>query len=345
VQLQLRNDVFFSPSAEGVSFSGFGRDGQLDRFTLKGKMLYPIMEQLYPRLNGQHETQAIINALPFLQRKLGGQMLEILSNRGFIYERPVPTHNLSQVELELYASQLNFIGCYSTDPEARFEKFRRAQVLLVGGGWTAVFTAQGLWENGLGRLDWQPLNADATIEAAIANQFETAQAYDAGLVFKVLPLPGQATPDWTTYDLVLFATDIFEEKYWLELERSCRASGRPTYPAVFGKGQGRLGPLMLPEYLGCWHCGSAGSDFVPDPSFTPDQLDPSFSPIAAALLGNTLAYRVFRFFSLFGGAESRSMFWFETASLEQHEKLAVWRPTCEFCRSGLSLSSEEETHE
>lgn len=329
--LQIRNDVFFSPTAEGVSFSGFGLDGKLDRFTLKGKMLYPIMEHLYPYLNGQHEADAIVKALPIFQRKLGGQMLEILSARGFIYGRDGnQNHNLTQIELDSYASQINFIGCYASEPENRFERFRTARILLLGSGWTTVFTAQGLWGNGLRQIDWQPDNsASFDVSTEMQTRLQTARTYDPDLTLNAL-VP-QTEQDLANYDLILWAADTFEEIRFLNLERLCRENQRPLYPAVFLNNRGQIGPFMLPDQKGCWHCG------IPENLEITTQKDEFFSPIASSLLGNTLAYRVFRYFTFFAGADNRSLFWLDTETLEQHEKLLVWQPDCQFCSPTLAL--------
>lgn len=330
---QIRNEFFFGPSPEGVSFSGFGPDGQLDRFTLKGRLLYPIMNQLYPWLNGQHETEQILQKLPVLQRKLAGQMIEILAGRGFIrYRQGLSNHHLSETELELYASQINFIGCYADEPESRFEKFRKANVLLVGAGWTAACTAQALWANGLRLLGWYSTDSIRLTEAELTRLLRQAHQFDATAALHRLNF--HQPPDWSAYDLVLFVSDSPDLGRLEEVAEKCRAKGIAFYPAYFKDGRGRLGPLELPGQPGCWHCAGDGSEAAL--ANWPGVPDPFFSPVAAGLLGNTLAYRVFRYFTFFAGPENRSLFSFDTETLEQREKLVVWQPECAVCRSVAS---------
>jgi hypothetical protein len=333
VALQLRKDVFFSPTIDGIKFSGFNSDGQLTCFTLKSRLLYPLMEQLATLLDGRHAAETILEQLPALQRKAAAQILEILKTRGFVYEHAKDYHHLSPALLNYYASQINFISCYADRPAACFERFRKARILLIGSGWTALHTAQALWNNGLSHLTWQPTQAGLNTAEIEQMQALLAQAQQGDPELSLRQLSSTASPNWSIYNMVVFASDRLEEKRLNSLSKNCRQEQVAFYPATFVAGYGRIGPLELPDYTGCWYCGSDNTNPAQaTPSYNDAKFDPFFSPSTAALLGNNLAYRVFRYFTFFAGPSQRSLYSFDTQNLAQREKLLIWQPNCPVCQ-------------
>ncbi len=325
---QFRPDVFFMPTSDGVSFSGLGPDGQAVHFALRGRSLYQLTVLLRDRLNGRQDLGELLKSLSPFQRPLATQLIQILSDRSFIRDASLDqAHTLNDQELELYTPQINYLDCYVSQARQRFEKFRRARIALVGRGWTAACLAQALWENGLQTLTWLPGPAHriASDRAEMKRRLALRQEFDPTQHLVELPA---AQLDWADYDLVLYAEDGFDQARLDDLSRQARQSQVAFYPAYYREGRGWCGPLQLPHQPGCWECaglvGSAG--------LTQVVTEPFFGPVAAALLGNVLAYRIFRYFTMFVGPENRSIYSFILETLDQRDTRIEWQLACEHCQ-------------
>lgn len=325
---RFRGDVFFTPSADGVSFSGMGANGQLDRFSLKGRMLYQAAVFLSSRLDGKQELDDFLKSLSPIQRPMLNQLIPVLIEHGFIRDAGQDEpERLTELEQNLFAKQISYIDCYKPTPRQAFEKFRYAKVGVIGSGWTVAALAQNLWENGLANLDWV---ADATPnpeadQAELQARLKKLPAASASL--NILP---ELPTSLAGYDIWLYAADTVDLPLLTHLSRLCRAAGVAFYPAFFQHERGFAGGLELPGENGCWNCSGAlqtGSTSVKAGQF--------FSPVAATLLGNTLAFRVFSYFTTFAGAENRSLYSFSLETLDQRDTKIEWQTECALCRPVL----------
>ncbi|MEV0828388.1 hypothetical protein [Nonomuraea rubra] len=127
---QLRDDVRFVESPDGAYVhSDYGA------CTLRGRQAYAWLARLAPALTGSHTLAELTEHLSGDRRAMVEQLVGRLAEQRFVVDaRQARAHGLSDEELRAYAEEIAFIGYALDSPESRFERIRRAHLVLTGSG-------------------------------------------------------------------------------------------------------------------------------------------------------------------------------------------------------------------
>ncbi len=162
---RLGEDVRYVPSPEGVYLHNSA--GQA---TLRGKHSYEWLHRLAPYLTGEHKLTELTEPLPAAQRQMVTDLVSMLHQQGFVTDahadRP---HTLNQTERETYAAEIAFIRYALDSAEYRFQRYRQAEVLLLGTGPLLIALVETSLAAGC-----------KTVRVAAATPGEARQLHDAG---------------------------------------------------------------------------------------------------------------------------------------------------------------------
>ncbi len=350
---RLRHDVVFAEVDEGVLL----RDSD-SGFVVKGKSAYRLASLMFPFLTGEHSVGELCADLPSGHQDMVTTMIRTLLDRGLARDmRPVPSALLEPVR-QRFAAQLNFVDHYADEPDRRFTAFRATRVLVAGTGETAVAAAASLLGNGLERLDLTSPSAAIPDELA-----RTAAALaDGGCAASVRPVTRRpadlSAADLAGYDLVLLTSGLGGD---LELAQLFGLVMRPgpgpvLIPAFTAGSQLIAGPLVKAGASPCWVCALLRLDANLDPGEMSRvwraaslaglrPADPALSQPVARMVGNMLAFDVFRLRTGALTAElDGSVVVQDLDTLESSRERILPHPACPAC-AGTPAQAPAETGE
>lgn len=261
----LRRDVLYADTGQGV----FIRHAD-DAFVMRGSSIYRWLSVLAPHLDGTLTVADLRGSLPEAQQQMLTSLVQVLLERDFARDS-VPEELREAVVDHPYASQIEFIRHYVDAPVERFERFRTANVLLVGPGALASATARIMRDNGL----------------------ETATVTDR--------VP--RTEDLTA-DVVVAVGDVIGLDGVRDLARVAAEAGVPLIPAVTVGGRAFVGPLLTPDgtvgidsliaRLGAGLDSDESADFWRRLAGGPVTARPAPVEQHASMLGTLVGFEVFR---------------------------------------------------
>lgn len=340
MRIKLKNDVFFLPVEDGV----YLKNNQC-AFTLRGKTIYAWLEQLVPYLTGDHTLEALCRDLTQDKKTMLSNLVNLLMERGFIKEVVEDEgHNLSQAELEIYRSQIEFIDYFQNLAASRFERFRTARVLLIGSDFTVASAAHSLMDSGLRRINLLFTGEDEARRLRILQYVEHFSGKDALIEFHEQAAINWQQADSVTrliadYDIVLHASDTLMLDRVRLLNRCCVGQGKIFLQGMMVDGVGWVGPLALPGEAGCWECAwqrylsaSPSATGRSDAGSEICRKEEYFSPTAAAIVGNTITFEIFKHLTGAGEPEPHTrVFFLNLETLETSFHSFLPHPVCSTC--------------
>lgn len=355
MRVKLKNDVFFLKVEDGA----YLKNNQ-GAFTLKGKTVYDWLEHLVPYLTGDYTLEDLCRNLSEDKRKMVRNLVEVLIERKFVKQVVEgEAHSLSQAELQIYRSQIEFIDYFQDSAERRFERFRAANVILIGSGLTVASVAHSLMDSGLRRINVL-FTEDDSRRPRVLQYFERFSAKDSLLEFHEPPPVDWQHPDSVSkliadYDIVLHSSDELMLDRTRLLNRLCVSQGKLFLQGMVVDGQGWVGPLVQPSEAGCWECswrryrsalGCANDEaslYQPrDYGGRFVEKDEYFSPTAAAIIGNTITFEAFK--QLTGTTEPEApaqVFLLNLETLETSFHSFLPHPSCSSCAPTPPRTAEE----
>lgn len=339
---RVKRDVLYTQTAQGVLFHN-AESG----FQLAAKSAYRLACVLVPRLTGEHTIAQLCDGLGAGQQEMVAELVAALLDRGFardVEPEPAAAERIGAEVAARFAPQINYIDHYTGQAEARFLRFRDARVAVLGTDQMARWCALSLVRNGAAAVGvQQPAPPSDGVLAELTG--EIADLVEAGCPVDLIEVPAAAAGaelDWADlrgFDVVLVTAGA---RQVTGLLRSGIPEGVSLLPAsVFG-GHALVGPLMSAGRSGCWVCAAlrfganrpAGpaadvwSELVvpPDGSSAPGRA-------LAAMLGNLLAYEVFRLVTGALPAETEGRVIIQDLdSMGSSTETLLAHPRCPFCR-------------
>jgi hypothetical protein len=297
---RLQRDVLFSETPQGVLFHN-----SAGGFHLNSTSAYRFASLVLPHLDGRTTVGDLCEGLGDTQRTMMATLVSTLLERGFARDVEVSRGVLAlddAAATERFAAQLNYIDHYVDGAAERFSRFREARVAVLGTGDVAVWCARSLVRNGAGALVLDlAVAADPEVEAAVV------ELATSGVTTEVRSLAGadgrtRGWDDLADVDVVVVAgTDAVAQVHRLESDGV--PEGRVVVPTwVIGR-RSVIGPLLEPGTQTSWigAVRALGRGRQADEAAVWEQVAvPSLGSPAgptgpmAAMIGNHLAYEVFR---------------------------------------------------
>lgn len=300
---RIRRDVLFTETPDGVVFHN-AHGG----FNLRGRSAYRFATLVVPHLNGTNRVEEICAGLGERQQAMVGELVGALYGRGFARDVLPGSDGLDELAPEVaerFAAQVDYIDHYAGEAGSRFRRFRDTRVAVLGDDPVARWCALSLVRNGC---------------AALALPAATGPGADpfAEALREVTGLEGEGCPvevvrwdvtgddgwdDLAGYDVVLTTGAPGAA---LRLLEAGVPEGVRLLPAWTFGDQAVVGPVMTAGTQGCWSCAALrlGANGEPGAAADlwsavrlddPEQAEQGrISGPPAAMLGNLLAYEVFR---------------------------------------------------
>ncbi|MFS4097781.1 TOMM precursor leader peptide-binding protein, partial [Streptomyces sp. AF1A] len=363
---RIRRDVLFTRTPSGVLFHN-AHGG----FNVVTQSAYRFAALIVPHLDGEHRVEELCAGLGDKQRDMVVQLVRALYARGFARDagpRP-PADVLPPQVTERFADQLDYLDHYADDAPERFLRFRSTSVAVLGDDALARWAALGLLRNGCAavavtepavpqgvlRRELHGVEGTADLDA------EAAALAEAGCAPRLVRLPppvARTSPagsagvgaagtygwqDLDGWDTVL-VTGATGRRQLLRLLADGVPAGRRLLGAwTFGR-RAVVGPVMTAGAPGCWCCAAlrlgAGADAADSaelwasvgPAAPLGAPPPDLSGPLAGMLGNLLAYEVFRLVTEALPAETRRQIVVQDLdSLDVLTEPLLPHPGCPYC--------------
>lgn len=294
---RLRHDVLFADTGTGVLL----RHAEAS-FVVKGRSAYRFFSALSPFLDGETTVEELAAAVPAAQHPMLLGLMRTLLDRGFARDRsPANDDALDGHIRDHFRRQVDYVEHYADGAVERFARFRDLHVLVAGEGAVAEWAALALIRNGAAAVHTAgPLQVPERVSEEarlLEEQGCTAQVRATDLVPADL-----CAKDLGGYDVVLLAEPHALSRVW----HLCTADDAPPLlPVVLLGDRAMVGPFHTPETGSCWNCALLRcTEAAPADEATrvwrglavgESPVQDGVLPIPqAAMLGNALAFEVFR---------------------------------------------------
>ncbi|NJP45436.1 TOMM precursor leader peptide-binding protein [Actinacidiphila epipremni] len=342
---RIRRDVLYTQTPTGVHFHN-ARGG----FSVVMPSAYRFAGVMVPHLTGDHTVAALCNGLGDKQRDMVVQLVGTLYARGFARDA-APAEDaadtLGPAVAERFAAQVDYVDHYVDGAAERFARFRGTRVAVLGDDQVARWAALGLVRNGCAALA-VPAGLDRPGSGLAEVLAEAAALREEGCAAQVALLEPAPGPDpagygWDDldgYDTVLVTGPHGPRRLSALLDAGIPA-GRTLLPAWPYGDRVVIGPFMSHAGTGCWTCAALRLGAGGEPGAAADlwsavataaPYDPGLTGPLAAMVGNLLAYEVFRRTTGVLPAETENQLLIQhTDSLDTAAEPLLPHPACPHC--------------
>lgn len=292
MRLKVKRDTFFlSDPNEGVYFRN-----NLGSFRMEGRMIDQWIEKLVPMFNGEHTLEDLTDGLPDQYRNRVFEIAEVLYQNGFVTDvsQSLP-HQLPDEILKKYASQIEFLDSFGDSGAYRFQSYRQANVLAVGSGPFFVSLVTALLESGLPRFHVLVTGSVPTNRQRLMELEAHVRKTDPEVALEEVTLQTEGVKSWhelvQPFQAILYVSQESNVEELRALHAVCREEKKVLLPALCLQQVGMAGPLVHPDYEGCWESAFRRlhhSALCKDPQLH------TFSFTAGAMLSNVIVFELFK---------------------------------------------------
>ncbi|WP_346109562.1 TOMM precursor leader peptide-binding protein [Nonomuraea maheshkhaliensis] len=322
-------------------------------YVVKGQWAYRFLCSLAPYLTGEHTLAELCAGLAPERQAMVVSLVRSLIGNGFARDvPPAGDIDLGPAVEQAFASQLNYVEHFVDEAKARFLRFRTARVMMLGTGRVNRAAAESLLRNGLASLslvESSPQSAAEGAPAAMAGLAEcVAELTEAGCPAQV-HLPGITLDEALTphalsgYDFVLASGDDLGPATLRRLIDLGVNGGPVVLPATSIGSSVVIGPVTRPATAGCWTCSMLryGANAEPGEAAAlwrgiacgaAGLAAPRLNPQLAAMVGNLLAFDLFRLVTGCFDAETDHGVLIQDVSTLEARRERLWpHPLCPSC--------------
>jgi putative thiazole-containing bacteriocin maturation protein len=320
MRLKVKRDTFFLPNPNG---SVYFRNN-VSSFRMEGELIDQWIEKLIPIFNGEHRLEDLTDGLPDQHRNQVYGIAEMLYRNGFVRDVSQDTpHQLPEEILKKYASQIEFLDNFGDSGAYRFQSFRQAKVLTVGSGPFLISVISALLVSGLPKFHVLVSGSEQTDRQRILELAAHARKTDPEVAIEEVTLQKEGVSGWREavrpFDSILFVSREGDIEELRVLHAVCREEKKVFLPAVCLQQVGLAGPLVHPDFEGCWESARRRihkSAICKDPQLH------TFSSTAGAMLANVIVFELLK--KITGANDSEQSNQFFLLNLETLEGKWHW---------------------
>jgi putative thiazole-containing bacteriocin maturation protein len=239
------------------------------------------------------------------------EIAEVLHQKGFVrdvsQDRP---HQLKEEILQKFASQIAFLDSFGDSGAYRFQSYRQASVLAVGSGPFFVSLVSALIESGLPKIHVLITDAMPTNRQRLTELAEQARKTDPDVFIEEVSLQKVGAIAWRNvlqpFQSILYVSQDGDIEELRHLHTVCKEEKKVLLPAVCLKQVGMAGPLIHPEFEGCWESAWRR---IHESAVNKDALQHTFSSTAGAMLANVIVFEWFKMFTGVTEVELKNSFY------------------------------------
>lgn len=301
----VKQDVIFARTGSGVIFHNASTG-----FQLAGASAYDFARKVIPHLDGRTRVLEIRDALPQQHQQTFLTLVDSLTRYGFVRTEE-PGDNevcLSAAEEAHFEAQINYIAHYQGGARRRFHQVRTARVVVLGSDETARWVVLGLLRNGFANIGAEAELLDPDTSGG-AIRDELSELASGGVPASVTSVDASSL-NWSAIgacQAVVVCGDGSATRSSVLLKAGIPAGVSLLSATRVGE-RVIVGPLMSMSVPGCLTCAllRLGANDSPErladcvelwrgiSGATLPGIERRGSRPVAAMLGNLLAYEIFR---------------------------------------------------
>ncbi|WP_261302260.1 putative thiazole-containing bacteriocin maturation protein [Paenibacillus andongensis] len=292
MRLKVKRDTFFLPNPNG---SVYFRNN-VSSFRMEGELIDQWIEKLLPIFNGEHRLEDLTDGLPDQHRNQVYRIAEMLYRNGFVRDvsQDIP-HQLPEEVLKKYASQIEFLDNFGHSGAYRFQSYRQAKVLTVGSGPFLLSVISALLASGLPKFHVLVSGSEPTDRERLLELAAHARRTDPEVAIEEVILQKEGVSSWREavrpFDSILFVSQEGGIEELRILHAVCREEKKAFLPAVCLQQVGLAGPLVHPDFEGCWESAWRS---LHESAIRKDPQLHTFSSTAGAMLANVNVFELFK---------------------------------------------------
>lgn len=295
MRLKVKRDTFFLPEPNG---SVYFRN-HVSSFRMEGESIDRWIEKLMPIWSGEYSLEDITDGLPDQHRNQVYGIAEKLVHNGFVRDVSQDTpHQLPEEVFRKYASQIDFLDHFGDSGAYRFQSYRQAKVLAVGSGPFLISLISALLESGLPKFHVLVYGSEPTDRHRMLELAAHARKSDPEVAIEAVSLQNEGVSGWREavrpFDSILYVSREGDIENLRALHSVCREEEKMFLPAVCLRQAGLAGPLVHPDFEGCWESAWRS---LHESAISKDPRLHAYSSTAGALLANVIVFELFKKFT------------------------------------------------
>lgn len=306
MRLKVKRDTFFLHDPDnGVYFRN-----NVSSFHMKGSTIEQWVNKLIPMFNGEYTLGNLTDSLPGPYRDRVYEIAEVLYRNGFVRDVSQDhPHQLADLVLKKYASQIEFLESFSDSGAYHFQSYRQSRVLAIGSGPFFVSLVSSLIESGLPKFHVLITDSVPTNRLRLEELVGYARKTDPEVAVEEVILKKEGENAWReivqSFDSILYVSQDGDVEELRALHKICREEKKLILPAIFLNQVGLAGPLVHPDSEGCFESAWRSIHLS---VFSNDEQLHSFTTTAGAMLANVIVFELFKNVTRVSQSEQKNQF-------------------------------------
>jgi len=303
---KMKRDTFFLHNPNG---SVYFRNNE-SSFRMEDELIDQWIEKLIPIFNGGNRLEDLTDGLLDQHMNQVYRTAEMLYRNGFVQDVSQDTpHHLPEGVLKEYASQIGFLDNFGNSGVYRFQSYRQAKVLTVGSGPFLISVISALLVSGMPKFHVLVSGSEPTDRQRMLELAANARKTDPEVTIEEVTLQKEGVSSWREavrpFDSILFVSQEGDIEELRVLHAVCREERKVFLPAVCLQQVGLAGPLVHPDFEGCWE--SVFRSIHESAIYKDPQLH-TFSSTAGAMLANVIVFELLKKITGANDAEQSNQF-------------------------------------